>query len=255
MKTSFYTDCDNGDMSLVAWAALLLSLLSLFLFVISNYKKLYSNTIQFLLSPKLDIRLETGPITSEDGETTVGGSPDGFERELIELQNRPGDGPIKIPLSKLQHPDDHSEFDHFDTCIRNNDGRIYEGDLTIAADLIITNRHPNLPSEFEISHREIEKQMLQPGKMLNSETLGPKIKYDFSEKVLLDNGRFSSSWYINRDILTADSNKMPEIEIEIKFKPRLTPPNFPRWIPEFVGPIELREIDATFMIKDDTDHS
>lgn len=68
----------TGIRSVVAWAAFLLSLLALFLFLISNYKKIYTNTIQFLVDTDLKIRLETGSNTSEDGEVTVGGPPDDF---------------------------------------------------------------------------------------------------------------------------------------------------------------------------------
>jgi hypothetical protein len=244
-------------MSVVAWAAFFLSLVALFLFLISNYKSIYNNTVQFFVDPDLRIRLKTGSTTFEDGTVTVGGPSDDFERELIKLQDEQENRLIKIPLSQLQHPDDHSEVDHFSISIVNGDDRAYKGRMTVISDFLIQNQHPDVPpnlQEMSESYLQLEKRLSPPGTMIDSETLGPKARYEFDEKALSADSRSSSSWYIDRDILTPESDSISEFEIKIEFEPRLTPPNFPWWIPEFVGSIELRPIKRTFVITDDLNH-
>jgi hypothetical protein len=83
-------------MSTIAVIALLISLLSLVLFLVSNYKSLITNTAQYLLSPKSELRLLSGSVTSEDGTVAVGGSADGSDRNLIKLQKR--QNPVEIDI-------------------------------------------------------------------------------------------------------------------------------------------------------------
>lgn len=245
-------------MSAVAWAAFVLSFLALLLFIISNYKSVINNIIQFLLVPDLKIRLESGSITSEDGKVTVGGSPDSFQQELIELQELQEDEIIEIPLSQLQHPDDHSEVDHFDIRLLNNSNREYEGKFTVIADILITNRHPNISENIHSmseSYLQLKKEPAPPATIFDSETLMSQRKYEFNNKVVSSDGTSGFSWYINRDILTEESEPISEFEIKTKFEPRLAPSNFPWWIPEFVGSVELRPVEKTFLIKDEVNAS
>lgn len=80
-----------------------------------------------------------------------------FKQELIVLQEEHGGGLIEIPLSQLQHQTDHSKVDHFNISLVNDDNRAYEGRLTVIADFLITNRHPDMPGNLQ----EISESYLQ----------------------------------------------------------------------------------------------
>jgi hypothetical protein len=232
----------------IAVIALLVSLLSLALFFVSNYKSLITNAAQYLLSPKLEIRLLSGSVTSEDGTVTVGGSPDDFDQNLIQLQK--GQNPAEIDIENIRHPDDHPDFDHFDISVINDDVRPYLGSLTIVADSIIANsaeRHPEL-QKIASGIRDFDKQMTSAREIFKSHTLGIKQEYKFEDMYIADDGRANSSWFINRDMISPESDEITSHEITAEFEPILDSSDFPWWIPKYIDEIRLESIEKTFII-------
>lgn len=239
-------------MDLVSLLALFVSLLALSLFLIANYKKIFANLTQYVSTPSIDIYLKPGPILGPDTSVSTGGPPDDFERELMEFQDGQHTDPIEVPIERIQHPEDHSKVDFFQISIQNQSGRAVYGDLSIDADMTLSQHNPAMPDElnrYTNIFRKISKEMVPPGESLQSETLTPKVRYRFEDDVINPNGRSNTTWYIRDDSVDGDDGSISTYEISISFRPRIAASDLPRWIPQLVGDVELKPISTTFLIR------
>lgn len=98
----------------VAIIALIVSLIALRLFLIANYNKIARNWMQYPRTLTIEIFLESGSITKNDGSVTVGGPPGEFDSKLIDYQRERRNETIPNSIEMINHPQDTNPKHHFD---------------------------------------------------------------------------------------------------------------------------------------------